>query len=505
MVDYDWSVLQNGSEIRGIATNGVIGEYVTMTPEKVAALGRGFVQWIWQKTGKRNLRIAIGNDCRISGSTFVEMLEESISHTGSDVLNCGLASTPAVLVTTLLPDINVDGAIMLTGGHLPFNRNGMKFFFQGVDVSKDELSEIIVLASAPYTSDSPKGQIHIFNLLAVYSKRLRGMIVDGLKGSAANPDRPLEGLKIVVDAANGSGGFFATRVLRPLGADVSASQFLRPDGWFPNHSPNPEDYEATRSLATAVRYSNADMGILFDAEVDRMTLVDDAGRIISRNKLVAMASAIVLEEHPDTTIVTDSITSTGLGVFITNILKGHHHRFQRGYRNVINEAKRLNNEGHECWLAVETSGHAAFGDNNFIDDGAYLAVRFVIKLAQLKQQGKSIYSLIEQLPEPVESKEVRLRINDSDFSRVASDTLSGLRQFVSQIPGWEEVSQNFEGLRVMCNNDDEKGWFLFRLSLHEPELPINIESDVRGGTAVIIRKLKLFFRNLRSIDSSALY
>lgn len=505
MVGYDWTLLQNGSEIRGVATDGIIGEQITMTTDKVAALGRGFVQWIWQKSNTRPLRIAIGTDCRLSGSTFLEVLEESITQTGCDVLNCGLSSAPSILVSTVMPEVNVDGSIMLTGGHLPFNRDGMKFFYEGSDVSKEELSEIIVFAASPYKPDQPKGQVHIFNLLALYSRKLCDKIINPLVTISANSKRPLEGLKIVVDAGNGAGAFFANRVLRQLGADVSASQFLRPDGWFPNHSPNPEDYEALRSIVDAVKYSQADMGILFDSDVDRVAIVDNEGRIISRNELVAMAAAIVLEEHPNTTIVTDSITSTGLGVFITDILHGYHHRFQRGYRNVINEAKRLNNEGKECWLAVETSGHAAFRENSFFDDGAYFAIRFVIKLAQLKHEGKTLFSLIEKLPVPAESLELRLSILDSDFTRIAADTLSGLRQYITQIPGWEEVSQNFEGLRVMCNNESEQGWFLFRLSLHDPVMPINIESDVVGGTSAIINKLKLYFRNVRSIDSSVFY
>lgn len=505
MVGYDWQLLQNGSDIRGVATDGIIGEEISLTSDKVAAIGRGFVQWLWTKLGKKSLRIAVGMDCRLTNSQFTEALEESITSAGCDMLNCGLSSTPAILVTTVMPEVNADGSIMLTGSHLPFNRNGMKFFFNGSDLSKEEVSEVIVYATSQFTSDLPQGNIHIFNLLQLYSQKLRNKVCNALCDKGFDKAHPLNGLKIVVDAGNGAGAFFANRVLKPLGADISASQFLTPDGWFPNHSPNPEDYEAMRSVTNAVNYSNADLGIIFDADVDRVAFVDNEGHSISRNELVAMASAIVLEEHPNTAIVTDSITSTGLGIFITDILGGKHHRYQRGYRNVINEAKRLNDSSEPCWLAIETSGHAAFRENNFFDDGAYFAIRFVIKLAQLKREGKTLFSLIERLPVPAESLELRLSILDSDFTRIAADILSGLRQYISQIRGWEEVSQNFEGLRVMCNNENERGWFLFRLSLHDPVMPINIESDVKGGTESIISKLKLYFRNVRSIDSSVFY
>lgn len=506
MISFDWQILKNGSDIRGVAMDGIIGEKPTMTVDKVSSIGQGFVRWLKNKNGLTNHRIAIGMDCRITSPMFLETLEESITAMGCDVLNCGMASTPAMMASTQMKELNIDGAIMITGSHLPFNRNGLKFFYNNLGITKEELSEILLCATLGSNEQHPTpGNIYITNLLAMYSQRLKDMICSQLANYTDEGALPLQGLKIVIDAGNGVGAFFANRVLKPLGADISESQFLIPDGRFPNHSPNPEDYEAMRSIVTAVNYAKADLGILFDADVDRVAIVDNEGRQIGRNELVALASAMVLEEHPKTAVVTDSITSTGLGHFITNVLGGTHIRYQRGHNNVINEAKRLNNNGQECWLAAETSGHVAFKDNNFSDDGAYFTTKLIIKLAQLKHSGQQLFSLIEQLPVPQESTEIRLNIQGNDFSRIAHETLSGLRQFVTQINGWVEVNQNYEGLRVMCNNDDEKGWFLIRLSLHDPVMPLNIESDIKGGTSVIVNKLKMFFRNVRQIDSSTLY
>ncbi len=504
MVGAEWIALQNGADIRGVASEGIIGENVTLTSDKVIALGRGFVQWLWQQKGKRPLRIALGTDCRTTGPHFMIDLEHAITHMGCDVLNCGLTSTPSMLISTKLPEINADGAIMLTvtGRHMAFNGNGMMFFVSGNSIEQNQLDEIIQYASEPYTNNDKIGQSHITNLQAVYTIGLRQMILDALE----SPDgKPLSGLKIIVDAGNGTGAFYAHRVLRPLGADVSASQFLTPDGRFPNHIPNPENYEAMRSITTAVLYNHADLGILFDSDVDRVAFVDSEGRNINRNELVAMASAIVLEEHPNTAIVTDSTTSTGLSKFITEILNGKHYRYQRGYRNVIKEAKRLNSSGTDCWLGIETSGHAAFKENAFVDDGAYFATKVVIRLAQLKRQNKPLFTLIEKLPVPQESEEYRLPINDNDFNRVAAETLTAMRQYVSHIQGWEETTQNYEGLRVVCSNDNEQGWFIIRQSLHDAVMPINVESDIKGGTQAILKKLRLFFRNIHDIDSTQLY
>ena len=142
--------------------------------------------------------------------------------------------------------------------------------------------------------------------------------------------------------------------------------------------------------------------MIFDTDVDRAGCVDAQGREINRNRLVALAAAIALEDHPGGTIVTDSITSTGLKTFIEQELGGHHWRFKRGYKNVINEAIRLGNDGVNAPLAIETSGHAALIDNYFLDDGAYLVTRIIIKAAQLRKEGKTLDSLIAALQEPAE-------------------------------------------------------------------------------------------------------
>lgn len=122
-------------------------------------------------------------------------------------------------------------------------------------------------------------------------------------------------MKVVVDAGNGSGGFFAS-MLADLGADTTGSQFLEPNGTFPNHVPNPEDPTAMQSAAGAVARAKADLGIVFDTDVDRSAVVAPDGREINRNRLIAVLSAIVLEDHPGSTVVTDSVTSKGLAQFI---------------------------------------------------------------------------------------------------------------------------------------------------------------------------------------------
>jgi len=320
----------------------------------------------------------------------------------------------------------------------------------------------------------------------------------------AQYNTPLAGLKIIVDAGNGAGGFFAGKVLEPLGADISGSQYLNPDGRFPNHVPNPEDEAAMASICEAVTREQADLGIIFDTDVDRAAVVDADGNAVNRNDLIAMISSVILEEHPGTVIVTDSITSAGLNWFITKHLKGVHHRFKRGYKNVINESLRLNAEGVESWLAIETSGHAALKENHFLDDGAYLVAKLLIQMAKMKQKGLALSSLIEILPHPLEAREFRLTIQTEEFGNYGTEVLGKLSKLIEMETAWSPEMPNYEGIRVNCTGEDEQGWFLLRMSLHDPVMPLNVESNVHGGVKAISTRLQKLLHTFEHLGLDAL-
>ena len=243
------------------------------------------------------------------------------------------------------------------------------------------------------------------------------------------------------------------------------------------------------SVCKAVVESHADLGVIFDTDVDRSAIVDHKGEPINRNALIALIAAVILEEHPGSTVVTDSVTSDGLADYIKS-KGGKHHRFRRGYRNVINEGKRLNEAGEECWLAIETSGHAALRENYFLDDGAYLAAKLIIHAAKLNKQGKQLQDIISTLKQPKESKEIRIKITQTDFKAYGQKVLEDMKTKFAEVPGWTLVEPNYEGVRVSCTNGNEEGWLLLRMSLHDPVMPLNIESNVEGGVAVIEGKLK---------------
>jgi phosphomannomutase len=257
------------------------------------------------------------------------------------------------------------------------------------------------------------------------------------------------------------------------------------------------------SIMEAVRETGADLGIIFDTDVDRAGAVLSDGSELNRNRIIAMLSAILLREHPGTTIVTDSITSTGLGEFIAE-KGGIHHRFKRGYRNVINESIRLNNAGQDSQLAIETSGHGAFKENYFLDDGAYIVTKLLIELARGKKEGYKLESLIESLKEPAESLEFRMNILLEDFKPYGQSVIDELTAYAATQPGWSLAPSNFEGVRVNLDEAHGNGWFLLRLSLHDPLLPLNIESNSAGGAKVIARELAGFIAQYDQLDAKKL-
>ncbi len=489
----DYSHLQNGSDIRGVAMEGIDGEHVTLTQAAVIHIARGFAAWLRRSRGEGPLRVAVVRDSRLSGEEIGGWFAAELSRLGIRVTDMGMAATPAMFMATVTPGYMFDGAVMITASHLPWNRNGLKFFTARGGAESADIREILGF-DGPAEAAAAPGGIERGEFMDVYAGLLREKVV-----SAAGKEAPLTGRRIVVDAGNGAGGFFAQKVLAPLGADVTGSVYLEPDGRFPNHVPNPELPAAMDSIRQAVLSSGADFGIIFDTDVDRAGAVLKSGEELNRNRLIALISAIVLREHPGTAIVTDSITSTGLAAFIA-AHGGVHRRFKRGYRNVINEGLRLNAEGIDCQLAIETSGHAAMKENWFLDDGAYLVTKFLVELAC----GRELESMIADLAEPVESREFRMKITAPDFRAAGQAVLDELALYAAAQPGWSVEKENFEGVRVNLDRDHGNGWFLLRLSLHDPLLPLNIESDSPGGLRCIARELAPFLARQADIDAGSL-
>ena len=494
----DYKKLQNGSDIRGVALEGIEGQHVNLTQQVCYDIGRGFAVWLTKRTGKKEVRVAVGRDSRLSGETLCSWICDAMVQQGLQVTNFGMASTPAMFMSTVTEGYCFDGSVMITASHLPFNRNGFKFFTPNGGLESADIKEILAYAAADDVTGRNSGTLCTGNFMDTYA----AILADKIR-AATGEEKPLEGFRIVVDAGNGAGGFYVDKVLKPLGANTEGSLYLDPDGSFPNHIPNPEDKTAMESITRAVKDSKADLGIIFDTDVDRAGAVLSDGSELNRNRIIAMLSVILLREHPGTTIVTDSITSTGLAKFIEE-KGGIHHRFKRGYRNVINESVRLNAQGQGSQLAIETSGHGALKENYFLDDGAYLVTKLLIELARGKKEGYTLESLIASLEEPAESIEFRMNILVEDFKPYGQNVIDQLTAYVANQPGWTLAPSNYEGVRVNLDADHGDGWFLLRLSLHDPLLPLNIESNRCGGAKMIAKELAGFLTQFPELAAEKL-
>ena len=491
--------LKSGTDVRGVAVATEKYPEIQLTDDVVKYISASFIKFLSEKTGKKceDLTVSVGHDSRISADRIREAVVSVVCGMGVNVLNCSYCSTPAMFMTTVTR--NCDGAIQITASHHPFDRNGLKFFTRDGGLSGEELKSILQYAENEVIETANKtGTVTSIDYISEYAEILRNMIKQEV--NAEDYEKPLKSFKIAVDAGNGVGGFYATKVLEPLGADVSASQFLEPDGMFPNHIPNPENKVAMEFIRKATVENNCDLGVIFDTDVDRASCVDEKGEEINRNAIVALASVIALENNKGGSIVTDSVTSDGLREFIEDTLGGKHIRFKRGYKNVIDEAIRRTSLGENTPLAIETSGHAAFKENYYLDDGAYLVTKIIIKAAVLQKENKKIGDCIAELKKPLEEKELRFNITEENFRQIGEELIEKIKNMAEVNDEMILEPDNYEGVRVSFNDEKRNGWFLLRLSVHDPVMPFNTESDTEGGCAEICKTFYELLRNVKGID-----
>lgn len=499
MEEKEFLKLQNGSDIRGIALEGIAGETVNLTGNTALRVAKAFAIYLSRKLEKscQDISVGIGHDSRLSANGLKEGVIKGLAVKGCRIFDCGLASTPSMFMSTVLEECGYDGAVMITASHLPFNRNGFKLFTKDGGLEKEEIRQILHIAAEESDFGKNLTQLRIpsVNLLGVYSKYLKERIYTILGN---DEKKPLEGLHIVVDASNGVSGYFAN-MLTDLGADIEGSICLEPDGTFPNHVPNPENAQAMAMLREATLAAKADLGVIFDTDGDRAAVVFSDGEEVNKNAIIALMASILSKEFPGTTVVTDSVTSNYLTEFLEKELSMKHHRYKRGYKNVINEAIRLNIEGTETHLAIETSGHGALKENYFLDDGAYMCVRIISELARCRQEGRKLEDLIRGLKKAEESKEIRIQILQEDFASYGKKVVEEFTEYMKEQPEFQPVGENYEGIRMNYGDKETEGWVLLRLSLHDPLLVLNMEADKEHGIQHILDKITPFFKQYEQL------
>ncbi len=425
-------------DIRGLAD-----DEITVAFAKKLALA--YVSFLSAENQKP---IVIARDVRLSGEILQKTLCDTLLNAGFDVIDIGMVPTPLAYYTVY--ELDAAGCIMVTASHNPSAYNGFKMMvgkesFHGEDIQrlKQRMFEVKSHASAT------KGKLISKDISEAY---IDFVIRDCVLG------RPL---KVVIDAGNGPTGLIAGPLYRALGCEV-VELYCEPDGRFPNHHPDPTVEENLKDLAQQVCETNADLGIAFDGDGDRIGVVDEKGEIIWGDMLLLLLSRQLLNIYPGATIISEVKASQLLYDDI------HQHGGQGLMWRTGHSPIKAKMKETGALLAGEMSGHFFFADRFFgFDDATYAGARVMQLLAQ---QEKHLSSLLDDVPKRVSTPEIRLPCPDEvKFKLVESAKVFFTEQ------GYEMI--DIDGIRLKF----EQGWALLRASNTQPALVLRYEAEDEQG------------------------
>ena len=415
-------------------------------------LGRAYVTYLARR-GVASPNVALGCDARLSSPDLVAALSEGLRDSGAHVIHLGLVTTPMTYFATFeLP--GADGAIMVTGSHNPPDCNGFKISVGRSTIHGDEIQALRAIVE---TRDfvCGRGDERRFDIAPQYLDRYRSEFAG------------LEAIPLVLDCGNGAAGCIARRLFEAAGLDP-VILFEEPDGAFPNHHPDPTVAENLRDLAREVVRTGARAGIGFDGDADRIGVVDDRGRVIDGDELLALYSRFVLADRPAEKIVGDVKCSDRLFDYIARY-GGTPVMWKSGHSSIKEKVK-----AERAPFGGELAGHIFFADRNYgYDDALYAGLR----LAEiLSKTGRTIGELLDDLPQAFNTPEIRLVTSEEKKHSI----VEALRKVFT--PGTQGFSVNLiDGLRVSF----PEGWALARASNTQPVLVLRFEARSERALAAM--------------------
>lgn len=435
----------NQNIFREYDIRGIVGEQ--LTDETVEKIGLALGTFFNQNGAKR---IAIGYDARESGTRFRDLLVKGFNATGCDAVLIGRVPTPVLYHTVFTK--NVDGGVMITGSHNPPDHNGFKICLGKQTLFGSQIQEIKQIALAGEFAKG-EGSVEEIEVLAEYETDIKSKISLGERR-----------LKVVVDGGNGMGGVTGVPVYESLGFEL-VKLFTEPDSNFPNHHPDPTVTENLQDCIAAVKETNADLGIAFDGDGDRIGIVDETGRIIWGDELMVLLSREILKENPGATIIAEVKCSQNLFDDIERH-GGNPIMWKAGHSIIKAKMK----ETHAA-LAGEMSGHIFFADKFYgFDDATYAGARV---LEILSKTDKTLSELLSDLPETFSTPELRVDCSDErKFDVVA--------KIAEEFAKTNEVI-TIDGARILFEN----GWGLVRASNTQAILVLRFEADSDENLAKI--------------------
>jgi len=438
------------SIFRAYDIRGVVGE----------TLDTGVARQVGQVVGTLALEqragpVVVARDGRDSGPDLVRGMIEGISSTGCDVVDIGAVPTGVLYFAAY--ELGDGTGVMVTGSHNPPNYNGFKMVIGGITLAGEQIADMYKRIQSGNLRLG-KGKVSQEDMLSQYRERISGDI---------HLQRPL---RVVADCGNGIGGVCAADVLRDIGAEV-ISLFDEVDGTFPNHHPDPSEPENLQDLIESVRLMDADIGVAFDGDADRLGVVTSKGEIIYSDRLMMLFVKDILGRVPGATIIYD-VKCTGHLQHVIEEAGGHAMMYKTGHSLIKNKMKEV-----DAPFAGEMSGHFFFKERWYgFDCGIYSAARLLEILAS---DMRDVEEVLSSLPNSVSTPELKVQMEEGENHAFVKE-LQEKAYFV------DAKINTIDGVRA----DYVDGWGLVRASNTTPILVVRFDADSEAA----LQRIKEVFK-----------
>lgn len=464
------------NDIRGIFPSGV-------NSEVFFAAAIGYVRWVINNfkekgTPKRadELCFCVCMDARLHSKELKDAVIKGITSYGANVVDIGLAPTPlgyfsefAKIPDEILKGRKINGALIITASHNPSEYNGLKMTFNKSSLTEADIKEVKFESEKAYDMIQEnklpylqKGFVEEFNLVEVYQEKL----LDGFSKCAS-------GLKIVVDSANATGGIVAPKIYKDMGAEV-IELYSEPDGHFPNHHPNPSDESTLDDIKHAVLQYEADFGIAFDGDSDRIGVIDSKGKMITGDKLLLIYALDLinsLKARGEKPTVVSEVKCSQVLYDTINENGGNAVMYKTGHGYIKSKMKETG-----ALLAGEMSGHIFFKDRYYgFDDAIYAGMRLIEIVSKNKKQNQNfrVEDLLEPFSKVFISKEIRLKCPNE----LKKTVLEELKNHINDTLFDSKIKDivTLDGMRIIF----EDGFALIRQSNTEPVFTMRFEAKTK--------------------------
>lgn len=471
---------------------GIYGKDVT--EEVFYYAGCGFIEYLAENTQKdyKDIWVTVCQDARVHSPSLVKSLVKGVLSKGSNVVDLGLAPTPlgyysevAGVPKEYTEGHNIDGAMIVTASHNPSEYNGMKMTFNKQSLNEEQIKQVKDYTLSEYNNQKKsdlKGKYAEYNIIPQYIEEIESMF-KGLNDIVSN------NVKVVVDSGNATGGVVAPQLYRELGCEV-IDLFSEPDGNFPNHHPDPSNPKNLEAVKQAVVENNADFGIAFDGDSDRIGVVDSKGNQLTGDKLLLIYALDVIEKYKKQGIKPVIVSEVKCSQVLYDTIDnsgGQSVMCKTGHGYIKSMMKEKN-----AVLAGEMSGHTFFKDRYYgYDDAIYAGIRIIEIVAKYKKKNANfvIEDLLKPFNEVCTSPELRHPCPNNQKTNV----LEEFKKYVMENPDCFGTRIKdiitMDGMRIVF----EGGFALIRQSNTEPVFTCRFEGknekEVDNYRAVMVEQL----------------